>query len=62
MRNNIKKDSAKFWEDLLYFNILCRFMYSPQISAMYHWVRLGHVVGHDLVGMCITLVSLATSK
>ena len=36
MENNIKKAPVKFWEDLLYFSILCRFLFLLQISDYHH--------------------------
>ena len=38
MKSNIKKASAKFWEDFSYFHHLCRFLYSLQISD-YHYFK-----------------------
>ena len=40
MKNNIKKASEKFWEDLLYFQHLCRFLSLPQISDYHHLISL----------------------
>ena len=39
MKNNIKKAPVKFWEDLLYFSILCRFLFLLQISDYHHLKR-----------------------
>ena len=36
MKNNIKKTPVKFWEDLLFFSILCRFLFLLQISDYHH--------------------------
>ena len=36
MKNNIKKAPVKFWEDLLYFCILCSFLFLLQITDYHH--------------------------
>ena len=35
-KKTIKKISVKFWEDLLYFSSLCKFLSLPQISDYHH--------------------------
>ena len=50
MKNNIKKASVKFWEDLLYFSILCRFLSFPQIGDYHHLKQFWSI--HEVCALC----------